>query len=59
MKTGGSSPLNNLVTGLLRESCSGGDVYYCSQKDVEKVGLINIDLILQCSLNHLVYFKNV
>jgi hypothetical protein len=71
---GGLLSLGNLLNGLLGESCSGGDVYCCSQKDVdqvcdyldliiskklgltrmtEQVGLINIDLNLQCSLNHL------
>ncbi|KAJ5358410.1 uncharacterized protein N7496_010823 [Penicillium cataractarum] len=50
---GGLLSLGNLLAGLLGESCSGGDVYCCSQKDVEQNGLINIDLNLQCSLNHL------
>ncbi|KAJ5873475.1 uncharacterized protein N7473_013348 [Penicillium subrubescens] len=50
---GGLLSLGNLLSGLLGESCSGGDVYCCSQKDVEQVGLINLDLNLQCSLNHL------
>lgn len=65
--------LGNLLTGFLGESCSGGDVYCCSQADVDQVwnllgkllwrnmaanqmgqiGLINLDLNLQCSLNHL------
>ncbi|CEO58325.1 hypothetical protein PMG11_03055 [Penicillium brasilianum] len=51
--SGGLLSLGNLLNGLLGESCSGGDVYCCSQSDVEQVGLINIDLNLQCSLNHL------
>ncbi|KAJ5111223.1 hypothetical protein N7532_001758 [Penicillium argentinense] len=50
---GGLLSLGNLLNGLLGESCSGGDVYCCSQSDVEQVGLINLDLNLQCSLNHL------
>ncbi|KAJ5915683.1 hypothetical protein N7466_011616 [Penicillium verhagenii] len=29
--------LGNIATGLLGESCSGGDVYCCSEKDVEQV----------------------
>lgn len=71
---GGLLSLGNLLNGLLGENCSGGDIYCCSQKDVEQVcdyldliiskrlgltrmteqvGLINIDLNLQCSLNRL------
>ncbi|KAJ5668970.1 hypothetical protein N7462_010040 [Penicillium macrosclerotiorum] len=50
---GGLLSLGNLLNGLLGESCSGGDVYCCSQSDVEQIGLINLDLNLQCSLNHL------
>lgn len=34
---GGLLSLGNLLTGLLGESCSGGDVYCCSQDDVEQV----------------------
>jgi hypothetical protein len=34
---GGLLSLGNLLTGLLGESCSGGDVYCCSQSDVEQV----------------------
>lgn len=34
---GGLLSLGNLLTGLLGESCSGGDVYCCSQKDVQQV----------------------
>lgn len=29
--------LGNIASGLLGESCSGGDVYCCSEKDVEQV----------------------
>ncbi|CAI7678833.1 unnamed protein product [Penicillium pancosmium] len=50
---GGLLSLGNLLTGLLGESCSNGDVYCCSQSDIEQTGLINLDLNLQCSLNHL------
>ncbi|KAJ5116535.1 hypothetical protein N7456_000883 [Penicillium angulare] len=50
---GGLLSLGNLLNGLLGESCSGGDVYCCKQSDVEQSGLINLDLNLQCSLNHL------
>ncbi|KAJ5281649.1 hypothetical protein N7478_007021 [Penicillium angulare] len=45
--------LGNIAPGLLGDNCSGGDVYCCSQDDVEQVGLINLDLNAQCSLNHL------
>lgn len=34
---GGLLSLGNILSGLLGESCSGGDVYCCSQKDVEQV----------------------
>ncbi|KAF7718674.1 Uncharacterized protein PECH_001452 [Penicillium ucsense] len=50
---GGLLSLGNILTGLLGESCSGGDVYCCSEEAVNQVGLINLDLNLQCSLNHL------
>ncbi|KAJ5938035.1 hypothetical protein N7454_004377 [Penicillium verhagenii] len=43
--------LGNIASGLLGESCSGGDVYCCSEKDVEQYGLINLNLNAQCSLN--------
>ncbi|KAJ6031565.1 hypothetical protein N7540_002297 [Penicillium herquei] len=49
---GGLLSLGNILTGLLGESCSGGDVYCCSSSDVQN-GLINLNLDLQCSLNHL------
>ncbi|KAJ5999351.1 hypothetical protein N7451_007161 [Penicillium sp. IBT 35674x] len=48
---GGLISLGNIAPGLLGESCSGGDVYCCSEKDVEQYGLININLNAQCSLN--------
>ncbi|KAJ5234174.1 uncharacterized protein N7469_003342 [Penicillium citrinum] len=50
---GGLISLGNLLNGLLGENCSGGDVYCCSESDVRQTGLINLDLNLQCSLNHL------
>ncbi|OQE25575.1 hypothetical protein PENSTE_c006G05468 [Penicillium steckii] len=50
---GGLVSLGNLLNGLLGENCSGGDVYCCSESDVQQKGLINLDLNLQCSLNHL------
>lgn len=34
---GGLLSLGNILSGLLGESCSGGDVYCCSQNDVEQV----------------------
>lgn len=34
---GGLLSLGNLLSGLLGESCSGGGVYCCSQKDVDQV----------------------
>ncbi|KAJ6031451.1 hypothetical protein N7540_002183 [Penicillium herquei] len=43
--------LGNIATGLLGESCSGGDVYCCSQEDVDQIGLVNLNLNAQCSLN--------
>ncbi|KAJ5738584.1 hypothetical protein N7493_001739 [Penicillium malachiteum] len=43
--------LGNIATGLLGESCSGGDVYCCSEDDVKQVGLLNLNLNAQCSLN--------
>lgn len=34
---GGLLSLGNLLTGALGDSCSGGDVYCCSQSDVDEV----------------------
>ncbi|CAI7597756.1 unnamed protein product [Penicillium pancosmium] len=48
---GGLLSLGNIAPGLLGENCSGGEVYCCSQDDVEQIGLINLDLNVQCSLN--------
>ncbi|KAJ5113277.1 hypothetical protein N7456_001811 [Penicillium angulare] len=50
---GGLLSLGNIAPGLLGDNCSGGDVYCCSQDDVEQIGLVNLDLNAQCSLNHL------
>ncbi|KAJ5131850.1 hypothetical protein N7448_006008 [Penicillium atrosanguineum] len=50
---GGLISLGNIASGLLGDSCSGGDVYCCSQQDVEQIGLLNLDLNAQCSLNNL------
>ncbi|KAJ5261447.1 hypothetical protein N7478_012042 [Penicillium angulare] len=36
--SGGLLSLGNLLSGLLGESCSGGDVYCCKQSDVEQWG---------------------
>ncbi|KAJ5633104.1 hypothetical protein N7490_009443 [Penicillium lividum] len=49
---GGLLSLGNLLNGLLGESCSG-NVYCCNTEDVKQVGLINLNLDLQCSLNGL------
>ncbi|KAJ5683286.1 hypothetical protein N7462_006451 [Penicillium macrosclerotiorum] len=48
---GGLFSLGNIAPGLLGDNCSGGDVYCCSEEDVEQIGLVNLDLNLQCSLN--------
>ncbi|KAJ5984629.1 hypothetical protein N7481_006728 [Penicillium waksmanii] len=45
--------LGNIAPGLLGENCSGGEVYCCSEEDVEQIGLINLNLNAQCSLNRL------
>ncbi|KAJ5128585.1 hypothetical protein N7448_002302 [Penicillium atrosanguineum] len=50
---GGLISLGNILNGLLGESCSGGDVYCCETGKVEQIGLINLNLDLECSLNHL------
>lgn len=34
---GGLVSLGNIASGLLGESCSGGDVYCCSEEDVKQV----------------------
>jgi hypothetical protein len=34
---GGLVSLGNIATGLLGVSCAGGDVYCCSESDVEQV----------------------
>ncbi|KAJ5175492.1 uncharacterized protein N7482_001369 [Penicillium canariense] len=43
--------LGNIATGLLGESCSNGNFYCCSTKDVEQIGVLNLDVNVQCSLN--------
>ncbi|KAJ5413750.1 hypothetical protein N7509_000377 [Penicillium cosmopolitanum] len=48
---GGLLSLGNIAPGLLGDNCSGGDVYCCSEDDVEQIGLINLDLNAQCTLN--------
>ncbi|KAJ5240284.1 hypothetical protein N7468_004903 [Penicillium chermesinum] len=48
---GGLLTLGNVATGALGDSCSGGDVYCCEDKDLEG-GLLNVDVNAQCSLNH-------
>ncbi|KAJ6104331.1 hypothetical protein N7523_010651 [Penicillium sp. IBT 18751x] len=49
---GGLLTLGNIAGGALGDECSGGDVYCCSDKDIEDIGLINLDVNAQCSLNH-------
>ncbi|KAJ5698686.1 hypothetical protein N7462_000691 [Penicillium macrosclerotiorum] len=49
---GGLITLGNVAPGLLGVACSGGDFYCCSQKDVQQIGLVNLNLNAQCSLNH-------
>lgn len=34
---GGTLSLGNIAPGLLGQSCSGGNVYCCSEKDVKQV----------------------
>lgn len=34
---GGLLSLGNIAPGLLGDNCSGGDVYCCSEEDVEQV----------------------
>lgn len=34
---GGLLSLGNIASGLLGDNCSGGDVYCCSEEDVEQV----------------------
>ncbi|KAJ6131141.1 hypothetical protein N7523_001601 [Penicillium sp. IBT 18751x] len=48
---GGLVSLGNIAPGLLGVLCSGGDVYCCSEEDVQQIGLINLDLNAQCTLN--------
>ncbi|KAJ5128765.1 hypothetical protein N7448_002481 [Penicillium atrosanguineum] len=49
---GGLITLGNVLPGALGENCAGGDVYCCSQDDVQQLGLVNLDVNAQCSLNH-------
>ncbi|KAJ5267739.1 hypothetical protein N7478_010547 [Penicillium angulare] len=48
---GGLLSLGNIAPGALGDSCSGGDVYCCDNQAVQN-GLANLDLNVQCSLNH-------
>ncbi|CAI7604440.1 hypothetical protein N7533_008809 [Penicillium manginii] len=50
---GGLLTLGNVAPGALGESCAGGDVYCCDDKDVASGNLVNLDVNAQCSLNHL------
>ncbi|OQD73543.1 hypothetical protein PENDEC_c014G05382 [Penicillium decumbens] len=50
---GGLLTLGNVAPGALGEACSGGDVYCCDDKAIGDVGLVNLDVNAQCSLNHL------
>lgn len=34
---GGLLSLGNIASGLLGDNCSGGDVYCCSEEDLEQV----------------------
>ncbi|KAJ5681663.1 uncharacterized protein N7477_001603 [Penicillium maclennaniae] len=51
--SGGAISLGNILNGLLGENCSNGEVYCCDTGKVEQIGLINLDLNLECSLNRL------
>ncbi|KAJ5453841.1 uncharacterized protein N7458_004797 [Penicillium daleae] len=44
--------LGNILPGALGVDCSGGDVYCCENEDVKNLGLVNLDVNAQCSLNH-------
>ncbi|KAJ5630183.1 hypothetical protein N7528_003840 [Penicillium herquei] len=48
---GGLLSLGNIAPGALGDACSGGDVYCCDNQAVQD-GLANLDLNVQCSLNH-------
>ncbi|KAJ5110221.1 hypothetical protein N7532_002866 [Penicillium argentinense] len=48
---GGLLSLGNVALDALNDSCSGGDVYGCDNKNV-KSGLVNLDLNAQYSPNH-------
>ncbi|KAJ5175490.1 uncharacterized protein N7482_001367 [Penicillium canariense] len=45
--------LGNIATGALGSSCSNGNFYCCSEDDVKdfKIGLVNLDVDVSCSLN--------
>ncbi|KAF7718673.1 Uncharacterized protein PECH_001451 [Penicillium ucsense] len=49
---GGLITLGNVLPGALGDSCSGGDVYCCDSSAINQVGLVNLDVNAQCSLNH-------
>ncbi|KAJ5681665.1 uncharacterized protein N7477_001605 [Penicillium maclennaniae] len=51
---GGFLTLSNIANGALGEDCSNGEVYCCSQKDIEDIGLLNLDVNAQCSLNRVI-----
>ncbi|EPS29715.1 hypothetical protein PDE_04665 [Penicillium oxalicum 114-2] len=48
---GGLITLGNVLPGVLGQNCAAGDVYCCSTDKINQVGLINLDLNAQCSLN--------
>ncbi|KAF3403635.1 hypothetical protein F1880_009594 [Penicillium rolfsii] len=49
---GGLLTLGNVLPGALGVDCSGGDVYCCDKSAVSEIGLVNLDVNAQCSLNH-------
>jgi hypothetical protein len=53
---GGLLSLGNIATGALGDSCSGGDVYCCSDKDIDEVRLYpTLSLNITVTKHHFSY----
>lgn len=49
---GGLFSLGNIASGLLGDNCSGGDVYCCSEEDVEQVMSYSLDGLIMMQITN-------
>ncbi|KAJ5201747.1 uncharacterized protein N7498_006410 [Penicillium cinerascens] len=43
--------LGNVAAGAAGENCATGAIYCCSEQDIKDLGVVNLNLNIQCSLN--------